>query len=289
MAVVLNVASGPSRRTAHNHLLELFSKHGVQAQFFPARSGDALRAAAARAAAEYSTVVAAGGDGTVSTVAAAVAGAKKTLAVLPLGTFNHFARDLGMPVDLSEAVEALRSNRTAMVDLATVNGRAFVNTSSIGLYPRLVLESEHHRRKGFARWYAVATAGIHTLRDFSPVKVRMKTSERQWEGNSPFVFVGNNPYTLEGSRIGSRAELDTGELWVSATFESGFWHLLKLAVQAWLGRVEQNPALVTLSTDELFVESRRRKLYVSLDGEVELLPTPLHYQIHHRALKVLVP
>ena len=67
------------------------------------------------------------------------------------------------------------------------------------------------------------------------------------------------------------------------------WRLLIIAAQAWLGRAEQNPALLTFNTDELFVASRRAKLYVSLDGEVELLSTPLRYEIHHRALRVLVP
>jgi YegS/Rv2252/BmrU family lipid kinase len=267
----------------------LFFQHGVEAQILPASSGDAVRTLASKAADEYPLVVAAGGDGTVSTVAAAVAKAKRTLAVLPLGTFNHFARDLGIPLDLDKAVKSLKSNNTVMVDIASVNGHPFVNTSSIGLYPRLVLESEHHRRKGFARWYAVATAGIHTLRTFSAVSIRLRTNEREWEGTSPFVFVGNNAYTLEGSRIGSRTRLDAGELWVSATFESSLWQLVKMAVQAWLGRAAHNPDLLTLSTKELVVASRRMKLYVSLDGEVALIATPLRYAIHHRALRVLVP
>jgi diacylglycerol kinase family enzyme len=268
----------------------LFSEHGVRAQIFPADTGPAVRAAAETVAEqEYSMIVAAGGDGTVGTIAPIVATAGKTFGVLPLGTFNHFARDLGIPMDLYAAVQGLKSSRTVCVDLASVNGRPFINTSSIGLYPRLVIESEHYRRSGLAYWAALPSAAISTMREFSRVSVRLQASGREWKGVTPFVFVGNNVYTLESGRIGSRSRLDGGVLWVCATFESSRWLFLKLVMDAALGRVEQNPNFQTLSARELFVESNRKRLYVSLDGEVELLATPLHYSVHNRALRVIVP
>jgi diacylglycerol kinase family enzyme len=288
--VVLNLRSGPFRRTGHSELVELFAEHSIGARIFPADTGAAVRAGAETAAEQgYSIIVAAGGDGTVGTVAPIVARAGKMFGVLPLGTFNHFARDLSIPVDVAAAVEVLKSRRTVCVDLASVNGRPFINTSSIGLYPRLVLESEHYRRSGLAYWAALPSAAISTQREFSRISVRLQASGREWEGVTPFVFVGNNIYTLERRRIGSRPRLDGGVLWVCATFESSRWRFLELAIDTVRGRVEKNPNFKTLSTRELFVDSNRRKLYVSLDGEVELLSTPLHYNVHHRALRVIVP
>jgi diacylglycerol kinase family enzyme len=249
-----------------------------------------VRSAAQQAAKDgYEVLVGAGGDGTVSAVASVAVAYGKKLGVLPMGTFNHFARDAGLPIDLADAVNVLKSTRIKQVDLAAVNGRAFLNTSSIGLYPRLVLESEQYRRSGLARRIAVTAAAISTLREFQPVYLRLTTAEREWEGFTPFVFVGNNEYTLEGSRIGSRERVDNGRLWVCATFQSTRFGFLRLAAEAWLGRAERNRNFHALATTELWVDSNRRRLFVSLDGEVEQMATPLRYTIHHRALQVIVP
>lgn len=290
LAVVLNVRSGPHRKNAHSHLVDLLYEHGIRAQIFPAATGQAVHALAEQAVEQgFEVLVSAGGDGTAGTVAGVAAKAGKTLGVLPMGTFNHFARDLGIPVELGSAVESLKSPGRACVDLASVNGRPFVNTSSIGLYPRLVLEREHYRRSGFARGFALMTAAWSTLREFRPVNLRLKASEREWVGFTPFVFVGNNSYTLERSRIGSRERLDAGVLWVSTTSELSRWRFLGMVVEAWLGRVARNPNFLSLTTTELRVDSRRTRLFVSLDGEVAVLDTPLIYTVHHRALRVIVP
>jgi diacylglycerol kinase family enzyme len=284
------VRSGPDRRNAHTRLVELLFDSEIPAQVFPVASGAGVRSVAQQAAKDgYEVLVGAGGDGTVSAVASVAVAYGKRLGVLPMGTFNHFARDLELPIDLAAAVNGLKSTRTKTVDLAAVNGRPFLNTSSIGLYPRLVLESEQYRRSGLARRIAVTAAALSTLREFRPVYLRLTTSDRQWEGFTPFVFVGNNEYTMEGSRIGSRARVDTGRLWVCTTFESTRSAFLKLAAEAWLGRAERNPDFHALSTTELWVDSNRRRLFVSLDGEVEQMATPLRYAIHHCALEVIVP
>src|SRR5215217_494166 len=93
-----------------------------------------------RVAGSYDVIAAAGGDGTVSTVAAAVARANKTLAVIPTGTLNHFARDAGVPIDLEPAVALLRDGRRRAVDVGMVNDQFFLNNVSIGSYPRMVKE-----------------------------------------------------------------------------------------------------------------------------------------------------
>jgi diacylglycerol kinase family enzyme len=287
---VLNVHSGPDRKNAHSRLVELFFENDIRVQTFPAGAGKAVQNLAEQAVEEgYDVLIAAGGDGTVGTVAGVAAKAGKTLGVLPMGTFNHFARDLGISTDLPAAVQSLKSTRTVCVDLATVNGRPFVNTSSIGLYPQLVLEREHYRRSGLARSLAVMSAAFNTLREFRPVNLRLAASDHVCAGFTPFAFVGNNCYTLERSRIGSRARLDSGALWVSTISALSRWRLVKMLFETWMGRVAQNPDFHALTTKELRVDSNRSRLYVSRDGEVELLKTPLMYTVHHRALRVIVP
>ena len=125
-------------------------------------AGSELQAAADRAGGTSDIVVAAGGDGTVSTVAAAAVRHDVALGVLPLGTLNHFARDAGVPLDLDRAVEALARRETTMVDVGEVNGRLFVNNASLGAYPALVWEREIERRRGRGKWAGFAVGAWRT-------------------------------------------------------------------------------------------------------------------------------
>src|SRR5207244_13653059 len=130
-----------------------FADAGAAAQIL--RLADPRQAAplARRAAdAGHRIVVAAGGDGTVSTVAGALAGTRSALGVVPMGTLNHFARDLKVPIDVAEAAKAIVQGRETRVDIGEVNGRVFVNNSSIGLYPSFLMHRRHQERLGRGRW-----------------------------------------------------------------------------------------------------------------------------------------
>ncbi len=121
-----------------------------------APAGSALQPWLTRVAADFDVIVAAGGDGTVSSVAAAVAAAGKTLGVIPAGTLNHFARDAGIPTELDDAVALIKDAHTRGVDIGLVNGRVFLNNVSLGNYPRMVHERE--RLESGRRPRAIATA-----------------------------------------------------------------------------------------------------------------------------------
>src|SRR5205085_4914339 len=125
-----------------------FSAHGARVQIVtPDRDND-IRAITRRAIADgVETIVAAGGDGTINAVAAEVADSGRTLGVLPLGTLNHFAKDLGIPLDLERAVQVITRGRVAPVDVAEVNGRVFVNNSSLGIYPHIVSMRRHQQER----------------------------------------------------------------------------------------------------------------------------------------------
>ncbi|MGC4004181.1 MAG: diacylglycerol kinase family protein [Pirellulales bacterium] len=111
-----------------------------------------LTAAAAEAATRsYDAVIGGGGDGTLSAIAGALAGTKMPLGVLPLGTLNHFAKDLKIPMHLADAAWVVAQRRIAQVDVAEVNGRVFLNNSSLGLYPRMVIERDGQRQRGLVK------------------------------------------------------------------------------------------------------------------------------------------
>ena len=139
---------------------------------------EAARAASAHAA----IVVAAGGDGTVSSVAAGGLDSPAALGILPLGTLNHFAKDLRLPLDLPEAVGVIAAAHIGTVDVGTVNDRVFINNSSIGVYPDIVQEREALRRQGHRKWPAMAIATLRVLRHYRGMTVRIEV-----EGPGPFL------------------------------------------------------------------------------------------------------
>ena len=157
-------------------------------------AGDDLAEDARSAAADADAVAAVGGDGTVNAVAAALAGRSVPLLVVPAGTLNHFARDLGLPLDPVEAALLVRDGEPRAVDVAEVNGRVFVNNSSIGAYPLAVVLRERLQDEGpGGKWTAMARAALRTFRRFPTLRVRVAADDGEIDLETPFVFVGNNP------------------------------------------------------------------------------------------------
>jgi diacylglycerol kinase family enzyme len=236
-------------------------------------------------------VVAAGGDGTVSTVAGALIDGVVPVAVLPLGTLNHFARDIGMPLDLAEAARAIAAGPVARVDVGEVNGRTFINNSSIGLYPEIVLTRDAVRRQtGKRKWVAMLHALWRVLRRFPLLRVRLDTPDRRLDARSPLVFVGNNEYLVEATALGKRERLDGGRLSVYVMRCRGRFQLLWLMLRTIFQRPERVPDCENDSVREAWVTLRRphRSVKVALDGEVVRMGSPLHYQIRTAALPVVV-
>jgi len=233
-------------------------------------------------------VVAAGGDGTVSAVAARLAGTDRTLGVIPGGSLNHFARDLGIPPDLDGAVAVLNAGRTRRVDIAEVNGRTFVNNSSLGLYVEIVREREKFRRHGLRKWTAFAVAIVRTLRQWPLVRVRLEVEGCVVERRTPFVFIGNNRYEMQGLRMGSRKRLDEGQLCLLTARRLSRWALVRMAIAGLTGGIHNSGDLDVLCAPEVWIRTKRR-LMVAFDGELAPMTPPLHYRIRSAALKVIAP
>jgi len=171
-AVILNTSSGVDR--SHGSLPELLRQNHIDAKIVIVSKGADITAQARQLLRSgVRTLIAAGGDGTVSSVAAAMAGTGATLGILPLGTLNHFAKDLKLPLDLEGAVRNLKIGAVRAVDLAEVNGRAFVNNSGLGLYPSMVKQREKFRRLGQRKWIAFFHACVATFRRFPFLEVRL--------------------------------------------------------------------------------------------------------------------
>jgi len=270
---------------------EAFRTAGAEALVHSAPTGEEIGRLARRAVSDGgAAVVAGGGDGTVSSVAAAVAGSGKELGVLPLGTLNHFAKDLGIPQDLTLAALAVVEGEASLVDVGEVNGRVFLNNSSIGLYPRIVKHREDRQeRLGWGKWPALVWATIHALHRHRPLDVILSVDGKEIRRSTAFVFVGNNVYDMEGFDIGTRARLDEGQLSVYLFRYARPFDLLGLAFRALFGRLRGAPGFESLRTPELTIETRGREVRVATDGEISSEKTPLCYRVRPRSLRVVRP
>ena len=254
----------------------------------PARITDETRRAVASG--EFDAVIAGGGDGTVNAVASALVGTSVALGVLPLGTRNHFARSLGMPLTLAEACAALARSTVRTIDAGEVNGNVFVNNASVGLYPRVVGEREELRRRRFtSKWVAMLFAIASVMRRFPTLRVRIVTDHQTIYRDTPFVFVGNNHYESQLFAVGERKRLDAGELGLYFTSRVGRFGLARLALRTLLGRLEQARDFEAMSLKQCWLETGRRAVYVAMDGELRRMTPPLHFRSRPGELRVLAP
>lgn len=289
--IIISAGAGPGDNTkAAERLAEIFKQEQIDTDISLARSGAEVVELANKAAREpYNVIVAAGGDGTVNSVAAAVIDSDKILGVLPLGTLNHFARDLGIPFDLEEAARTIIAGHTVVVDAAEVNNRIFINNSSLGLYPMIVREREKRERLGFRKWPAFVWATLQALRRNPFLDVQLRVNGKLLDRTTPFVFVGNNEYAMDLFNIGMRDRLDEGVLSIYITHGTSRLKLIGLALRAVAGRLRNDKDFLALRSKEVMIHTARKRVRVAFDGEIEVMPAPLQYRVRSRALRVIVP
>ena len=253
--------------------------------------GTTAREAVANAVRErLDAIVVGGGDGTIRTVASLVVGTGLPLGILPLGTLNHFAKDAGIPGQLDAALDVVAAGSVHAVDVGEVNGRLFINNSSIGLYPSLVLRREQARRaNGHSKWVATALAVPRILRQLPLHRLSIYANGAKEPVRTPCLFVGNNRYGLRPTNFGQRDSLEAGELCLYVAKQRSRLALLWLAIRSFCGFIDRKRDLRTISAPTAEIRSRKSRLFVAMDGEVELMHQPLIYRSRPRALQVLGP
>ena len=240
----------------------------------------------------YTTIVAGGGDGTVSAVAGAITdlGLQIKLAVLPLGTFNHFARDIGMPLTLPEALDVIVKGKTTYIDIGKVNDTYFINNSSLGLYPKIVKYREEFRRKGWHKGLAFIGACISILKKNTSLTIEFDLENKKTSKRAQFIFIGNNKYEMVGLlSIGQRKYLDQGALSLCIAKDVSNLKLLSFGFHALKGTLVEQKDFNVVGLKECIITSKKTFVDVSHDGEISKMKTPLHYQIMPKALLVIIP
>lgn len=233
----------------------------------------------------------AGGDGTAAGAAQILAGSDTELGLLPLGTLNHLARDLGIPADLGEAARVAVNGQAVAIDVGEVNGQVFVNNASIGLYPLMVRKREGLRRaKGWPKWLSTVPAAFAVLERLPHHRLRLDWGKGERAIVTPLLFVGNNVYSLDRGEVGKRATLTDGKLSVYAVARRRRAALIWFAMRALVGRAERSLDFETLGECEtLTVTSSGGSIEIALDGELRRMDSPLEFRIRAGALTVITP
>jgi diacylglycerol kinase family enzyme len=294
MMVLLNTGAGSAHPSpVEGDIKAHFAEHGIDATI-RSLPGAKISAAAKEFAdqhhGDFDALVVGGGDGSVSAAAAALAGGDIPLGVLPLGTLNHFAKDLAIPLDLPGAVATIAAGALRRVDVAELNGRIFINNSSIGLYPFMVARrNEEQRRLGRSKLAATFPAAMRALMSNAWHHLGIEAEGERKRVRTPCIFVGNNPYQVGLGHFGTRASLEGGELCVHVVRQQSRLGVLLLPFKVALGLADPLRDVETFTAPDVEITSRKRRLHVSLDGEVAMVETPLRYRIRPRALSVLAP
>ena len=288
-ALFFNPTSGARLPDAEQRALHEAAREGGLEVIAIERDLNVAAAVRERIAQGKKLFVAAGGDGTINAVLQAVVHTEAELGVVPIGTFNHFARDLSLPLTWRDALAVALSGRVIQVDAARVNDRFFVNNLSMGLYPELVARREE-RGRDYPRWKARMYAAAITLRKYPHVAITVETEHHQEVIRTHVFMVSNNSYDL--SRIGIDAPRNTlgeGRLSVYWLPHLSRFELMRFAAHYLAGRVKQRPGFRSFRTTRMKVQSSKSRLHIGIDGEVFTLSTPLTITILPQGLQVRVP
>ncbi|KAF0224775.1 MAG: sphingosine kinase and enzyme related to diacylglycerol [Rhodospirillaceae bacterium] len=295
LALVINRSAGSFRRLPLEPTVEaiaaIFRRHGHDLAVTVCGKRD-LPAALAQWVRrdDIDAIIIGGGDGTFLTAILAGLGNDKPVGLLPLGTLNLLARDLGLPIDPLAASQALASSRVAEIDLAEVNGLPFAIWASLGMHPRVVRRRDKLQAEGLSKWRAFALAALRALRRYPLMQVDITIDGHTTSMTTPIVVISNNAWAETPLPLPpSRASLDRGELMVHVAKTTSRGGLLWLALNALVGRWRVNRLLEIFSAEQVVVTGRKSRMMLSLDGEVTVLRAPLVFRSHPKSLRVLVP
>ncbi len=232
----------------------------------------------------------AGGDGTINSIASCLVNTGIPLVVVPFGTLNHFARDIGVSANPVEALGLFAGTEATeiRIDVGEVNGNYFLNNSSIGIYPRLVKQREKYEAR-LGKLFAYLLAGWNVFRRPHLLHVKLEINGKKQDLKVGLLFFSNNRINMTPLQAGQRARLDDQVFDVYMVKAATFFELFRVAASFLRNKLEQSPLVTQAEVCEAVVYTSRHHLPVAFDGETRSLSSPLEYKIHPAALLVRVP
>jgi diacylglycerol kinase family enzyme len=287
--VLLNARAGTlldrGAEQTRRDLAGLLGRAGSEVEVRLLRPRQIGRAIADAAQGPHDTIVVGGGDGSVSCAANALAGGDKVLGVLPLGTINLLARDLGMPTGIAAAAAALADAVPRRIDLGRLNGRAFHSLSGLGFFSQMARAREEVRGHRFGRFLGVGFAALRALRRTGRFDLQISIDGQVERVDALAVLVTNNRFNAEWGR----PRLDGGTLELHIAQDSGAMGLLRASADLLTGGWRDNAGIRSIAAREVTIAHVRRRAWAATDGELGREHVPLRYTVEPRALSVLVP
>jgi len=237
-------------------------------------------------------VVVAGGDGTLACAAAILANSLIPLGIIPAGTANLLARDLGIPLnDRKAAIRILQEGSRRDIDVGDISGRAFLCAVMFGSPARLGHHRELGRKRGNgpAAWLHLARAAIRAARRHKALSFDVIVDGIYYRLRTPSLSVTVNPLDDSTGRLFARTRLDDGKLCLYALQPRSWAGFLRVALNAARGRFADDPAVTTLKGEHIQIASCTASLRVLVDGEENLISNPARIRILKRALTVIAP
>lgn len=295
ICILLNAGSGrPDAKSDPDNIAAAFAALGAACTLKLIEHGPQIESEARKAVDEgFKTIVAAGGDGTICAVASALRGTDTVMGILPLGTFNYFARSLDLPMELDAAVKVIVDAKTRPVRIADVNDHVFLNNASLGAYPailetREVIYNRWGRSRMAAYWAVVKT--LSTVR--KPLRLRITADGQSRLVRTPLVFVVNNAYQLTQLSLEGADRIEDGKLVVFVAPDSSRIAMIRMAVVIGMGRGLPDRRFDVLSGKNIRIESLGRRAgrhqTIARDGERQQLAGPYRFQVTEDAVTVLV-
>lgn len=244
---------------------------------------------------EPDLIVTAGGDGTVKSVASGILdrASSSALGIIPLGTLNMVARDLGLPLEPEAAFRSVLDSQTMRMDAGYVNGLLFLVTAHLGLYPKLARIREHYRGRSLpVRLSGILWHALSLFFRYPPLMVRVEAGQ---DGNGELfrtwsAVVSNNPLNDQEAPIPVKETLDRGRLVLYISRDRSVWSVIPFTVRILLGGWKQKHSLYWIEARHFSIRLlKRKKATVMIDGELVRLRLPLEFRIAPKVLKVVTP
>ncbi len=290
--VILNAKSGSQKSDEARAAIEKVFRDSGRPFHITTAMGDRLNEVTEeKAASDCDVLVAAGGDGTICCVAEAALRSGKTLGVIPLGTFNYFAKNLGIPVEPEEAAKVILDGETVRAPVLDLDGRLILNNTSIGIHPAVLLK----RRQMYRRWgrNQISAYASVLLTAFQPpprLRVRLATEEGEVVRETPLVMICSNAFQMEAFALAGKECLEDRKFALYVARMAGRATILRHGLRALFRRLRPKIDYEVICTSDVTIETlRRRRFRAAVDGELERLESPLHFRVGSKELCVLAP
>lgn len=291
--VILNMGSGSHEAEETQEILErVFRESGKTFRITVAKGDEITALAEKRAASDCEILVAGGGDGTICGVAEAALKHDKLLGVLPLGTFNYFAKNLQIPLEIEEAARVILDGKPARASVLDLDGRLILNNTSIGIHPAVLLK----RRKLYRKWgrnqlNAYLSVMLTAFQPPPRLRVRLKTKDgAAVVRETPLVMICSNAFQMETFKLAGQECLGEGKFALYIARMSGRTTILHLGLRVVLGCLRPGVDYDVICVDDVTIETlRHRGMRAAVDGELERLKSPLRFRVEPKDLQVMVP